>query len=110
MVVILAAVTAMGCGSTNKAKDAQANLAFLSAVHGNAPDIGTYRSDTQLVELGNAVCEDLSSGVSSQQVADRIETVDANNPLPTEDLGAVMAAAGQALCPKYAGLFGGSAG
>jgi uncharacterized protein DUF732 len=96
----------MGCGAGTSAKTAQADQAFLTEVHGNAPDISTYRSDNQVLELGNAVCDDLSSGVSTQQVADRIETVDAGNPLPTEDLGVVMTAAGDSLCPKYAGMFG----
>ncbi len=106
--VAAVAVVAMvaACGSTVSAGTVRAQQVFLAQVHANAPDIGSYRGDTQVLGLGHAVCEDLSSGVSSQQVADRIEIVDATHPLPSEDLGVVMTAAGETLCPKYADLFG----
>lgn len=105
----VAAASLAGCGlhtAGASSRSPQAAQAFLSQVHGKAPDIGSYRSDAKLVSLGRAVCDDLSSGVSLQRVADRLETVNAAHPLPSEDLGAVMAAAGTTLCPKYQSLFG----
>ncbi|MGH9076143.1 MAG: DUF732 domain-containing protein [Acidimicrobiales bacterium] len=95
-----------GCHPSSGGGASAVEGAFLSQVHGRAPDIGSYRSDGALVELGHAVCDDLTSGASAQQVADRIETVSAGNPLPSTDLGAVMAAAGDLLCPRYAPVVG----
>jgi hypothetical protein len=101
-------VAMAGCGASSRPASKRADQSFVALVHQNAPDIGTYRSDPQILELGHAVCGDLASGASLLQVADRIATVDASNPLPSVDLGSVMSAAGNVLCPKYASLFGSS--
>ena len=105
-VACLAVMAIAGCGGGSRPASEQADRSFLAVVHQNAPDVGTYRSDSQILELGHAVCGDLSSGATLLQVADRIATVDAANPLPSVDLGSVMSAAGEVLCPKYASLFG----
>lgn len=99
-------LTLAGCGGGTSPATRRADQAFLAQVHQNVPDIGTYRSDSQLLHLGHAVCDDLSSGASLLQVADRIGTVQISDPLPSEDLGSVMSAAGTVLCPRYASLFG----
>jgi len=94
--VILAA-----CGGGGSAVASQADQEFLSAVHVAAPDIGTYRSDVQLTRLGHAVCEDFGSGASYEQLADRLVLSEGSDPLPSEDLGAVINAAVTAYCPQF---------
>jgi hypothetical protein len=79
----------------------QADSAFISSVLDAAPDIGTYRSDTQLIRLGHAACDGFASGVSYEQLADQLTLQEGSNPLPSEDLGAVITAAVESLCPKY---------
>lgn len=92
-----------GCGT---ASASGATQPFLTEVHQAAPDIGSYGNDSDLVRLGHAVCDDLSSGASLQQVADRVGYVGAGAKLPSADLGAVMMAATQTMCPRYSKLFG----
>ncbi|MGC8628439.1 MAG: DUF732 domain-containing protein [Acidimicrobiales bacterium] len=96
-------VTACGSSSTLTAEKEQA---FLDEVHGAAPDIAGYRSNSQLVSLGEAVCTDFQSGATVQQVADRVPLYEGQPALPSDDLGAVMAAAVDQLCPKYHGVLG----
>lgn len=89
----------VGCGSGSGTGSGSAP-AFLQQVHARAPDIGNYRSDSDLVKLGRAVCNELAAGASREQVADR--QAGSSKALPSEDLGAVITAATQTLCPKYA--------
>jgi len=76
---------------------------FLAAVHQQAPLVGNYRSDSRVVALGQAVCNDLAAGVSVPAIASRL----ASSSLPAPDLGAIMSSASQSLCPKYASVFSG---
>ena len=105
----LLGVLAAGCGSSaaNPAASARAKQKFLDSVYGQAPDVGTYRTSTQLVSMGQAVCTDLSSGASVQEVADRMPLVEGNNPLPATDLGVVIFSAVKVFCPKYDKLISG---
>lgn len=92
-----------GCGgSAPSGRTAAQQQAFLLAVHGAAPDISAYRSDIELTRLGRAVCDDLRSGASYQQVADRLGSTSGANSLPTADLGAVITSATTTYCPQYA--------
>lgn len=95
------AVWAAGCGSGGQSS--AADLAFLSEVHGAAADIGQYRSDSQLVRLGHAVCDDFAAGASYQEVADRLTIEAGSGTLPSADLGAVITAAADQYCPRYRG-------
>jgi hypothetical protein len=88
-----------GCGART-AVDARSEQVFLNSVYSQAPDISSYRSASQLVSLGEAVCEDLQAGASVQQVGDRVPLVEGNIALPPADLGVVISAAG-ALCPSF---------
>ncbi|SRR5579875_1505360 len=98
----LVLVVAVGCGGGGST---QASQSFVARVHQLAPDVNGYASDAGLVELGRAVCYDLSSGASAQQVADRVGYEGAGARLPSADLGAVMQAATETLCPRFAGMF-----
>jgi hypothetical protein len=100
-------VVATGCGGGTSS---QATQSFVARVHQLAPDVNGYADDASLVDLGHAVCYDLSSGASAQQVADRVGYEGAGARLPSADLGSVMAAATQTLCPRFAGMFGGGVG
>lgn len=93
-----------GCANSSSAATSSDTSAFVNQVHQQEPDIGNYRSDSRLVALGRAVCNDLAAGVSVQNIADRLSSPG----LPAPDLGAVMTTAGQVLCPKYASAFSGA--
>lgn len=101
---LLALSVAMaGCASSKPSPAALAQQQdFLNAVHSAAPDVGSYRSDTELIRLGHAVCDDLRSGASYQAVADRLGTTTGANRLPSADLGAVITSAAEVNCPQYA--------
>jgi hypothetical protein len=99
--VLLCGWLVAACGGT--AEPSANQQAFLAAVHQQAPDVGNYRSDTRVVALGQAVCNDLAAGVSVSDIASRLYS----SSLPSPDLGAVMSAASQVLCPKYASAFSG---
>jgi hypothetical protein len=101
-VMVLLAAAASGCGG-GSSSSSSAQSGFLSAVHLAAPDINTYRSDTQLVRLGHAACDGFRSGVSYEELADRLALEEGNNPLPSEDLGAVITSAVDGLCPQFRG-------
>ena len=99
--VLLGGWLVAACGGSGAPSPNQ--QAFLTAVHQQAPDIGSYRSDSRVAALGHAVCNDLAAGVSVSDIASRLSS----STLPTPDLGAVMTAASQVLCPKYASAFSG---
>jgi hypothetical protein len=94
---------AAGCGgnAANAAASAEAKQKFLDSVYGQAPDVSSYRTGAQLVSMGQAVCTDLSSGASVQEVADRMPLVEGANPLPATDLGVVIFSAVKVFCPTY---------
>jgi hypothetical protein len=100
---------ASGCGGTapNAAASVAAKQTFLNSVYGQAPDISSYRTATQLVNMGQAVCTDLSSGASIQEVADRLPLTEGTNPLTATDLGVVIFTAVKVFCPKYKKLISG---
>jgi hypothetical protein len=102
MLGVLAAAVA-GCG-TSKPSGAQLAVqqAFLGQVHDAVPNINGVRSDAGLIRLGQATCTGFASGESFQSLADRISGEDDN--LPLSDLGTVMTAAAEHLCPKYSNL------
>lgn len=97
---------ATGCGTASVTASSQTDQRFLGALYGQAPDISTYRTSRQLISLGQAVCADLGSGASVQDVGDRIPLVEGNVVLPPADLGAVISAAVGVLCPKFRSLIG----
>lgn len=88
------------CGGGAGAPSAS-DTAFLANVHNNAPDISSYRSDTELERLGRAACAGFSSHASYEQLADRLTLDEGGDPLPSEDLGVVIDAAVQAYCPQF---------
>jgi hypothetical protein len=93
-----------GCGGGTSAATMQKDQAFVDAVHSQASDISQYRTDTQLIRLGRAACDGFSSGVSYEQLADRLAVSESSASLPSvpaEDLGTVITAAVQIFCPKY---------
>jgi hypothetical protein len=100
---LAAVILAGGCASAGSSPAAGA---FLARAHQYAPDINNYLKDSQLLALGHALCDDLSSGATAGQVADRVGSEGAGAALPSYDLGSVMEAASQTLCPRYAKLFG----
>jgi hypothetical protein len=102
---LLIGVTLAGCGSHSSTSTA-ADQAFLNSVYSQAPDIGGYRTGPQLLSLGQAVCTDLESGASVEVVGDRLPLLEGNDALPPDDLGVVIAAAVNKLCPKFHDLLG----
>ena len=92
-----------GCGGHSSANP-RATQAFLNSVYSNAPDISSYRTSTQLVSLGQVVCDDLESGASVQEVGDRVPLIEGNVLLPPGDLGVVISAAVAQLCPHFRSL------
>lgn len=101
-VVVLAGLAGACHSSTGTASPA--DQAYLAEVHGAAPDINTVRSDTQLVRLGHAVCDDFRAKASYQEVADRLSITYGSDRLPSADLGAVITAAADNYCPQYRSL------
>jgi hypothetical protein len=95
-----------GCGTRATEGNAQGDQRFLNSVYSQVPDIGTYRTGPQLVSLGQAVCADLSSGASVQQIGDRVPLVEGSVALPPTDLGVVISAAVSVLCPKFRHVLG----
>ena len=89
-----------GCGAGTVVSGPQ-RQDFLNSVYGQAPDISSYRTSGQLVSMGQAVCADLSSGASVQEVADRMPLVEGNDQLPATDLGVVIYSAVRVFCPKF---------
>lgn len=89
-----------GCGGGAPLNPAMAKN-FLASVYTQAPDIGSYRTSTQLLSLGQTVCGDLRAGASVQQLADRLPLTEGSVALPPSDLGLVISAAVQDLCPQY---------
>lgn len=75
----------------------------MQSVQAAAPDVSSYRTATQLIRLGEAACAGFESGVSYQQLADRLILTEGPNPLPSEDLGVVITSAVKTFCPKYEG-------
>jgi hypothetical protein len=95
-----------GCGGASAPGTSAADSTFLSALHLNAPDIASYRTDVQLTRVGHAACDGFRSGASFQQLADRLVLLEGTNPLPSADLGAVIEAAVPAYCPQFQGRVG----
>ena len=79
-----------GCGRHAVISD-QSEKAFLDSVYSQAPGIGGYRTGPQLISLGQAICGDLASGASVEELG---------------DLGVVIAAAVGVMCPKFKKLLG----
>jgi len=80
---------------------------FLNSVYSQAPDISGYRDSSQLVALGQAICQDLESGASVLEVGDRLPLIEGSVALPPADLGAVISASVAVFCPKFHNLLGG---
>ena len=95
-----------GCGH-HVASGSPSQKAFLDSVYSQAPGIGGYRSASQLVSLGQAICGDLESGASVQELGDRLPLVEGNVTLPPGDLGVVISAAVDVMCPKFHKLLDG---
>ena len=70
-------------------------------MHVDAPDITTYRSDTELIRMGHAACDDFQAGASYQEIADRLRLQEGSHALPSQDLGVVISSAVQAYCPRF---------
>ena len=94
-----------GCGRHAVISD-QSEKAFLDSVYSQAPGIGGYRTGPQLISLGQAICGDLASGASVEELGDRLPLVEGNVTLPPGDLGVVIAAAVGVMCPKIKKLLG----
>lgn len=98
-----AAALAAGCHSGAAAVN-PSDEGYLSEVHGADPNVNSVRSDTQLVRLGHAVCDDFRAKASYEEVADRLSITTGSNRLPAADLGAVITAAADNYCPQYRSL------
>lgn len=104
MATLATASLASGCASHGSQSDPAADQAFLSEVINAAPNINSIRTDTQLIRLGHAVCDDFRAKASYQEVADRLSIEAGSDTLPPEDLGAVITAAADNYCPQYRDL------
>lgn len=97
-VIVVASLALTSCVGHNPATAAR-DQHFLAELHQAMPNITQVRSNTALVRLGHAVCDEFDAGVSSLQIADRLGVDDGD--LPSQDLGAVMKSAVDVLCPRY---------
>jgi hypothetical protein len=102
---LLVATTCSACGGGGGLSVAT-RQSFLDTLYSQAPDISSYRSGSQLVSMGQAVCSDLEAGANVQEVADRVPLSEGNLALPTDDLGVLMSAAVGSICPKFRNLIG----
>ncbi len=103
--VALGALSLAACGA-GPAPSARQSQRFLDSVYSRAPDIGGYRTGSQLVSLGEAVCADLRAGATVQQLADRTRLLEGSVALPPADLGVVISAAVAVMCPTFSKLLG----
>lgn len=93
------------CGSSGgSGYSAAAKQGYLAQVHQQVPDVSAFRSDTGLVRLGAAACTMFASGSDFQDVAADLGSSVA--AMDSTDLGSLITAAAEHLCPKYAGLVG----
>ena len=97
-------IVVSGCGGTPSAASKQQDQQFLDQVDSAAPDASHYRSNTALIRLGRAACDGFSSGVTYEELADRLALSEGPNSLPAEDLGTVITSAVEVFCPKYEDL------
>ena len=95
-----AGIGLVGCHSGSPAHSG-ADGAYLAEIQGAAPDIGGYRSNTELIRLGHVVCDDFGAKATYEEVADRLALEQGSNALPSQDLGAVITAAADNYCPQY---------
>jgi hypothetical protein len=102
---LVVAVIVAGCGSDASTSPGAAQ-AFVNSIYSQAPDIAGYRTGPQLISLGQAICADLESGASVEEVGDRVPLLEGDDPLPPDDLGVVISAAVNELCPKFHHLLG----
>ena len=102
--VLLGALLVLAsCAGTHPSAAKQAaQQRFVSDVEQTATDIGRYQTPSQVIKLGNAVCDGFRAKATTQQIAGVLEQSGARN-LPPEDLGAVMSGAVKDLCPVYSG-------
>jgi hypothetical protein len=96
-------VVVAGCHSGSAAPSAT-DQAYLAELHSDSPDIGSVRSETQLIRLGHVVCDDFRAKASYEQVADRLSIEAGSDALPSADLGAVITAAADNYCPQFRSL------
>lgn len=101
--VAIAAVVAIfgSCSGQSTAASRARDQKFLNSVYSQAPDISSYRTSSQLLSLGEAICQDLGSGASVQEVGDRVPLIEGSVPLPPSDLGVVIYSAVAVFCPKF---------
>ncbi|MDA8282452.1 MAG: DUF732 domain-containing protein [Actinomycetota bacterium] len=92
----IAAALAGACSGPSGPPPA-ASQAFLLAVHAAYPSVNQQRSDESLVRLGEAACAEFSSGASFTAVAGQLQS----SGLAPEELGTLLTAAVDDLCPKY---------
>ena len=59
------------------------------------------------MSLGQAICGDLESGASVEELGDRLPLVEGDVTLPPGDLGVVISAAVNVMCPKFDKMLGG---
>jgi len=90
----------VSCGGHNGLSPS-VEQSFLNSVYSQAPDISGYRTSSQLVSLGQAICQDFESGASVLEVGDRLPLVEGSVALPPADLGAVISASVSVFCPKF---------
>jgi hypothetical protein len=103
MTTVMTVMIVAACGATQpSAAQKAAQQHYIDGVHLNATDIRQFRTDSQLIKLGNAVCDGFRANASTQQVADLMERTGGQN-LPPQDLGAIISTAVKELCPAYSG-------
>jgi hypothetical protein len=99
-VLVATAVGLAACGSSGpSAAQKAAQQAYLGQILDAVPSLNQLRTTGQLVNLGDAVCSGFAAGENYPTLADRIALNDGD--LSTSDLGTIITAAAQNLCPKY---------
>jgi hypothetical protein len=102
LAVIGIGLAIVGCGTRQSAAQRASEQTYAAYVHQAAPDITSYKTDAQLVNLGRAVCDGFRARGNTQQVADLLERL-GGRKLPPSDIGALISGAVKELCPAYSG-------
>lgn len=101
MMALLLAVTALTACTKNVDDEPQSMSSddiYLSVVRDMYPDESAEFTDSELLELGNAVCSDLDNGSTFYDIA--LIFLSQDEPWPTIG-GGVTGAAVASFCPEY---------
>jgi hypothetical protein len=100
LLALTVTVTVMsGVAAAMAASNRSAQQAFVKAVHSDYPQ-ETSISDTELIVLGGAACDELTRGQRISAVAKQFSVGANGQPLPPQFVSALLVESATHLCPK----------